>query len=132
MSVSLRSFKLRFADEHVRVVPKTDAAGCAFSGPGVDLRGADARAALAAAEPLLRVLAEFEPGIKVRSLSIDLERPRALASLEPATTSDGRPRAVRIDAGAAMQRLVSAAAPLLRLLEARASEALAARGARSE
>jgi hypothetical protein len=127
MPVSLRSFKLRFADEHVRVVPKTDASGCPFSGPGVDLRGRAARAALDAAEPLLRALAEFEPGITVRSISVDLERPRVLASLEPANASDPRPRAVRIEAGAALERLVSAAAPLVELLRARATEALAAR-----
>ena len=41
--MELRSFKLRLADEHVRVVPKTDAAGCPFSGPGVDLYGDVAR-----------------------------------------------------------------------------------------
>lgn len=126
----LRSFKLRFADEHVRIVPATDAAGCPFSGPGVDLRGEPAARAFALAEPLLAALAEAEPGIAVRSLAIDLERPRITASLEPsAPGADPRPRVVRIDGGALLRRLLDRSPALCDHLGREAAAALARRAA---
>lgn len=121
--MSLRSFKLRFADHHVRIVPSTDPSSCPFSGPGVDLRGEPAAAAFHAAAPLLAALAEFEPGIAVRSLAIDLERPRLTATLH----TEGRPRVVRIDEGPALQRLLKAAEPVIESLAAAAKQALEAR-----
>lgn len=132
----LRSFKLRFADEHVRIVPATDAAGCPFSGPGVDLRGEPAARAFALAEPLLAALAEAEPGIAVRSLAIDLERPRITASLDPSAPTpagaDPRPRVVRIDGGALLRRLLDRSPALCDHLGREAAAALARRAARAE
>jgi hypothetical protein len=130
----LRSFKLRFADEHVRIVPATDAAGCPFSGPGVDLRGEPAARAFELAAPLIAALAEAEPGVAVRSLAIDLERPRITATLEPAPASasaDPRPRVVRIDGGALLRRLLDRSPALCDHLGREAAAALARRAART-
>jgi hypothetical protein len=137
--VLLRSFKLRFADTHVRVVPATDGAGCPFSGPGVDLRGEEAARALSLGEALVSILAELEPGVRVRSLAVDLERPRVTATLDPldpgaraapARRPPGaaeRPRVVRLDEGAILDRLVDASRPLCAHLAGAAAAALARR-----
>lgn len=126
--MQIRSFKLRVADRHVRVVPKTDAEACPFSGPGVDLRGERASQALAAAGPLFEALASFEPGVVIRSLSFDFERERLLATLEPTTPdADPRPRVVRIDGGPALRALLPQATTLAAALSALAAPVLAAR-----
>ncbi|MBX3227847.1 MAG: hypothetical protein KIT84_22825 [Labilithrix sp.] len=100
----LLSYKLRFRDRHVRAVP------AGVTGPGVDLRGADADAALAAARPIVAWLEEREPGIEVRSISVNAKR--VLVSLE----STPRPRVLRFDppsanelrdAGAAAERIIA-------------------------
>jgi hypothetical protein len=123
----LRSFKLRLADRHVRIVPKTDATGCPFAGPGVDLFDEAAAEAFRLAAPLLATLAEFEPGIAVRSLAVDLERPRLTATLH----AEGRPRVVRIDAGPALTRLLDETPALAAYLAEAAGHALIVReGAR--
>lgn len=128
--MELRSFKLRIADRHVRVVPRTDARGCPFSGPGVDLRGADADDAFRAAAPLIAGLAEAEPGIAVRSIAVDLERPRVTATLDPTTPeADPRPRVVRVDEGPLLRRLIEASGPAVTALVAAATLALARRRA---
>jgi hypothetical protein len=124
----LRSFKLRIADCHVRIVPAKDERGCPFSGPGVDLRGEEALCAIEAAEPIARALRALEPGIVIRSVSIDLERPRLLATLAPTTPeADPRPRVVRIDDGPALRAILEASGPLQRLLLEAAYRAIAAR-----
>lgn len=128
--MQLRSFKLRLIDGHVRVVPMTDARGCPFSGPGVDLRGEPAAAAFRAAAPLFAALAAIEPGIVVRSVAVDLERPRVTASLEPASPgTEQRPRVVRVDEGPALQRLLATSSAVTALLTTSAEEALARREA---
>jgi hypothetical protein len=121
--VHLRSFKLRLADGHVRIVPGTDAAGCPFGGPGVDLLGAAADEAFRLAAPLLASLAEIEPGISVRSIAVDLDRPRLTATLH----AEGRPRVVRIDEGPTLTRLLAGTGPLATYLIQAAARALAAR-----
>ena len=121
--MQLRSFKLRLADEHVRIVPATDAAGCPFAGPGVDLRGDAARDALRMAAPILAALATFEPGVAVRSIAIDLERPRLTATLH----AEGRPRVVRMEAGPALTLLLESASDLVAHLADAAARALRAR-----
>jgi hypothetical protein len=127
--MELRSFKLRLADIHVRVVPKTDAQGCPFSGPGVDLRGQAAEEVFHAAAPLVAALATIEPGIVARSLAVDLERPRVTATLDPITPgADPRPRVVRIDEGPLLRRLLDASQAAIAHLSAAATAALAARG----
>lgn len=123
--IRFRSFKLRYTDGHVRAVVATDAEGCPFSGPGVDLRGDEASAIFAAAAPLLRLLAEVEPGIEVQSMAVDLERPRVTATLE---TTEARPRVVRIDGGALLERLIAKADGVLAALAVPVGEALARRG----
>jgi hypothetical protein len=126
--VELRSFKLRIADGHARVVPKTDARGCPFSGPGVDLRGADAEAAFLAAAPLLAALVAVEPGVTVRSIAVDLERPRVTATLDPTVPgADPRARVVRVDGGALLDRLIDAGGPAVEALKAAAAMMLARR-----
>ena len=124
-SLRLRSFKLRFTERHVRVVPAVGVDGCPFGGPGVDLFASDADAVFASAGPLLRMLASLEPGITVRSLSLDLERPRLLATLEPA--SGERPRVVRVDAGALLEQVLEQAEPLVVTLSAPVLRTLKAR-----
>ncbi len=123
--MSLRSFKLRIADGHVRIVPALDAAGCPFGGPGVDLFGAAAEEAFRLAAPLLAALAAFEPGIAVRSLALDLEKPRLTATLH----TDGKPRVVRLDAGPALNRLLETTPALAAYLDEAAAGAVAARDA---
>ena len=123
--VRLRSFKLRFFDHHTWIVPAIDNEGCAFAGPGVTLRGDEAARAFDLARPLLAALTRFEPGITVRAVSIDLERPRLLATLEPITPSrDARPRVVRADAGALLDEVLRDSGPLLAYLEEEAGSAL--------
>ena len=90
----LASYKLRFFDRHVRAVPTHDPDGCPFAGPGVDLRGAAADAVLELATPLRAWLEAREPGIALRSLSVDLARQRVLVTLEQAGE---RPRVLRFD-----------------------------------
>jgi hypothetical protein len=127
--VELRSFKLRVRDTHVRVVPKTDALGCPFAGPGADLFGADAEEAFRLAEPLLSALVAFEPGVVVRSLAVDLERPRVTATLDPTVPdADPRARVVRLDDGPMLRGLVRAADPLIAYLIQAAARCIAARG----
>jgi hypothetical protein len=126
--MELRSFKLRIADGHVRMVPKTDARGCPFSGPGVDLRGPAAEAAFRAAAPLIDVLAAIEPGIVVRSIAVDLERPRVTATLDPTTPeADPRPRVIRLDEGPALRRIIEASTAVTAHLTLAATAALESR-----
>ena len=106
----LASYKLRFHEDHVRAVPARDEAGCPFAGPGVDLRGDEARALFALATPFRAWLDAREPGVTLRSLSVDLAAPRVLITLEP-MAADQRPRVVRIDPPHAGE-LIAAAAPL--------------------
>jgi hypothetical protein len=125
--VRFRSFKLRFVDRRVRAVPLTDARGCPFAGPGVDVLGEEAESALAAAGPLVDALAAVEPGIVVRAVSVDLERPRVTASLEPQTAADPRPRVVRIDEGGLLESLLEASRAVEQSLSAPVAAALAGR-----
>ena len=108
----LASYKLRFHEDHVRAVPARDEAGCPFAGPGVDLRGDEARALFALATPFRQWLEAREPGVTLRSLSVDRAAQRVLITLEPdQRAADQRPRVVRIDPPHA-DELLAAAAPL--------------------
>jgi hypothetical protein len=104
----LASYKLRFHEDHVRAVPAKDEAGCAFAGPGVDLRGEEARTLFALATPFRDWLDAREPGVTLRSLSVDLVAQRVLITLEP-MAADQRPRVVRIDPPHAGELIVAAA-----------------------
>lgn len=94
--LTLASYKLRFHEHRVRAVPARDEAGCPFAGPGVDLLGADAAPLLALAAPFRAWLEAREPGVVLRSLSVDLVSRRVLITLQP-MTPDQRPRVVRVD-----------------------------------
>jgi hypothetical protein len=124
--IDLRSYKIRFHDRHVRAVPRTGLDGCPFAGPGVDLRAEEADAVIAAAAPVVAWLTEREPGVVVRSISIDKDAPRALATLEAVREHD-KPRVVRIDAPQASE-LVAAAAGAEAAIVRYAEAALSRRG----
>ena len=122
----IASFKLHFIERRARVVPRSDASGCPFVGPGVDLVGAQAAEVVALAGPLLAWLVAREP-VRVRTLSLDVGRRRLLATL----VAEPRPRVVKIDPGidpGASAQLVALSEPLLDRLGELAREALAARG----
>lgn len=67
-----------------------------FAGPGVDLRGAAAERAIAAAKPIEAWLLAREPGVVLRSLSVDRAKMRVLVTLEAAAKGE-RPRVLRFD-----------------------------------
>jgi hypothetical protein len=108
-ALTLASYKLQFHEDHVRAVPARDEAGCPFAGPGVDVRGDEAQAILALATPFRAWLEAREPGVTLRSLSVDLASQRVLITLEP--IAEQRPRVVRIDPPHS-DELLAAAAPL--------------------
>jgi hypothetical protein len=107
--IPLASYKLRFHERHVRAVPARDEAGCPFAGPGVDLLGAEAAPILDLAAPFRAWLEAREPGVALRSLSVDVASRRVLITLEP-MAPDQRPRVVRIDPPHADDLLASAGA----------------------
>ena len=89
-----------------------------FDGPGVDLRGEDAERVLALAKPMIAWLEAREPGIVMRSLSVDRAKQRVLVTL---AQQGDRPRALRfdppssteiIDAGAEAERVIAELAAL--------------------
>jgi len=123
--LALASFKLRFHDVHVRAVPARDLSGCPFAGPGVDLRGENARAVLTEVAPIRGWLEAREPGIVLRSLSMDLVKSRVLITLfdQAANQAADRPRVLRFDPPSANE-LEELAQPLLRALEQKVEEAL--------
>ena len=120
--------KLRPWDGHVHAVALTDLAGDPYDGPGTDLRGDAAERVFALARPMLEVLEELEPGLEVRSLSMDLPRQRVLLTAAP-ERGEPRPRVVRVDAGPLYDRLLAAAGPLLEDLTAQMAAVLARRHA---
>ena len=127
--LALASYKLRFHEGHVRAVPSRDESGCPFAGPGVDLRGDDARPVLELAGPFRAWLEAREPGVVLRSLSVDLASGRVLITLEPAA-AEQNPRVVRIDPPHS-DELLRDAAPLERALVLACTEKLRRRGDQS-
>jgi hypothetical protein len=103
-------------------VPSLGLDGCAFTGPGVDLRGEDADRAIAAAAPIEAWLAAREPGITLRSLSVDLRKMRVLVTLE----TGERPRVLRFDPPHATE-LVDLAREAERVIGEACAKRLAAR-----
>ncbi len=121
--MTLKSYKLHFTHIHVRIVPETDAAGCPFSGPGVDLRGELAREALSRAAPMLAWIEERERGMSVRSMSVDLNTQRVLVTFD---VGSARPVVVRVDRPASVDLIARGAALETHLIE-RSIEAIARR-----
>lgn len=94
----LASYRLGFRtpQARVRAVPARDEAGRPFAGPGVDLQGVEATALLDLAGPFRDWLEAREPGVVLRTLSVDRRSRRVLMTLVP-MTPDQRPRVVRVD-----------------------------------
>jgi hypothetical protein len=113
------SVKIRLRDGHIRVVPGRGLDGCPFGGPGVDLFDDDAARVIAAAAPLLAGLATLEPGVLVRSISVDFGRSRVLATLE----AEPKARVVHVT-GPLPERWLEAASELVPVLEAAVEKAL--------
>jgi hypothetical protein len=110
----LISYKIRYADRHVRAVPSEGLDGAPFTGPGVDLRGADADAVIEASRPMLAWLEAREPGVVVRSISVTCDPPRALVSL----AATPKPRAIRLDGPFAEELREAGRAAEARLIDA--------------
>lgn len=125
-ALRLRLFKLRFADEHCFIAVSHNAKGQKVNLPGVDLEGAEARAAFTAAAPLLAVIAKASSGATIRSISLNFERQRLLATLEADEGARG-PKVIRIDAGSEFDQVLLAAADVHAYLKQRAGERLAHR-----
>jgi hypothetical protein len=124
----IASFKLRFVDDHVRAVPERDARGCPFAGPGVDLRGDDAREIFALAAPIVAWLTLREP-VQMRTLSMDRQKRRLLVTAHAELPGE-RPRVIRIDEQSdpsSIADLLALAEPLVRRLGELAADALAKR-----
>ncbi len=133
-AVAFASYKLRFHESHVRALPLHDETGAAFAGPGVDLRGEDARAVLEGAAAVRAWLEAREPGIVLRALSIDRIARRAIVTLEPTGVEadvEGqptRPRVLRFD-GPYADELTALATDIERPLAVACLEALRRRRA---
>ena len=113
----VKSFKLRFEDCHVRIVPRS------FEGPGVDLRGEPASLAFAEASSMIEWIHERERGMKIRSLSADLDLQRVIVTFH---AEAGRPIAVRVDPPESIE-LLDRGAKLCAFLAERAKEAIGKR-----
>lgn len=118
-ALPIASFKLHFVGLHfvgprVRIVPRLDPSGRPFTGPGIDLMGAEAAAAIAVAQPVMAWLQAREQ-VQLRTRSLDIDRARLLVTVEAAP----RPRVIHIDpqvdAGGSTE-ILECAAPLLRHL----------------
>ena len=119
----VRSFKLRFHETHVRI------ALADWEGANVDVRGEDARACFALAEPVVAWLLSRQPSVKLRALSMDLDARRVLVSYEDAHGTAARkpqPMVLRIDASENGE-LFDRAAPLVLRLASLAAAKIAAR-----
>ena len=105
---SVRSFKLRFHETHVRVVTRDDV-------PGVDVRGDEAKRCFELARPMIAWLLAREPSVTLRAISVDVDARRVLVSFEDAhaTAARGpRPMVLRVEAPESSE-LIERGAPLL-------------------
>lgn len=118
----LASFKLRFFDEHVRVMP------AGFAGPGVDVRGEDAKRSFELAKDMIAWLLARQPSVVLRALSVEFESRRVLVSFEDAhaTGTRARPMVLRIDPPESSE-LIERAAPLTAHLATLARDAISKR-----
>jgi hypothetical protein len=119
---TVRSFKLRFHDTHVRIATEADV-------PGVDVHADEARRCFALAEPMVAWLLAREPSVTLRAMSVDLASGRVLVSFEDAhaTSRRGpRPMVLRIDPPESTE-LLEKAGPLLERLAVLATAAIARR-----
>lgn len=108
------SFKLNFVGPRVRIVPRFDPSGRPFTGPGIDLVGPEAAAAIAVAQPVMAWLQAREQ-VQLRTLSLDVDRVRLLVTVGAVP----RPRVIHIDPqvdAAGSTEILECAGPLLRHL----------------
>lgn len=124
MAAPIKTLKLRVHEAHARIVPTRDERGAPFDEPGVDAHGEHARAMVALAGPLFAWLEAREPGVVVRVVMLDLERRRAVVTLEAAP----RPRVVTL-VGASFEDFLTGAPALLDAASDVADRALRARRA---
>ncbi len=96
-SLRLRSWKALFDERRIRVVPRAHLDGRPFVDPGIDVLGEEARALSGILAPILEWFAAREPGATVRSLSFELDRGRALATLRFEEPGRGNVHALRVD-----------------------------------
>jgi hypothetical protein len=96
-ALRLRSWKALFDERRIRVVPRALSDGRPFLEPGIDVLGEAARALFGLLQPILDWFAAREPGATVRSLSFDLDRGRALATLRFDEPGRGHVQALRVD-----------------------------------
>jgi hypothetical protein len=118
----VRAFKLRFHETHVRITPDIDV-------PGVDVHGDDARRCFTLAQPMIDWLLAREPSVKLRALSVDLDKRRVLVSFEDAhavATRLVRPMVLRVEPPESSE-LIERAASLIAHLESLAAAAIARR-----
>jgi hypothetical protein len=119
----LTSFKLRFHETHVRILPAD------FDGPGVDVHGDAARACFELAKPMIEWLLQREPSVKLRAMSVDLGTRRVLVSFEDAhavATRKIAPIVLRVEPPESSE-LIDRAGPLVTRLETLAAVAIAKR-----
>lgn len=100
--------KLRPVDTHCHLVADDGR-------PGLDLRGDEARAAFAHAEPLFARVAQKQPGA-LRALSVDFRARRLLATVS--VPGAAKPAVVRLD-GPELRAALEATEPLWAHLRAR-------------
>jgi hypothetical protein len=121
--MKLASFKLRFHETHVRIMPAD------FDGPGVDVHGDEALKCFELGKPMIEWLLQREPSVKLRAMSVDLVKRRVLVSFEDAhavATRVTRPIVLRVEPPESSE-LIDRGALLVARLETLAAEAIARR-----
>ncbi|MBK6691497.1 MAG: hypothetical protein IPG50_04740 [Myxococcales bacterium] len=108
----LVSLKLLLHERRARVVPRQGQDGAPFVGPGVDLLNERFETLVRLCPPLFQWFSAREPGIALRSLSLDFVSPRLLATYFPAGVAEGdKPFVMRVDAPQVYE-LLTLASPL--------------------
>jgi hypothetical protein len=126
VEITITSFKLRYAETHVRILPRTYR-GLAFEGPGVDLRGAEASLLLEMGMPIVAWLKARDPSVDVRGISCSFEKKQVLISYQAGEgIAASKPIALKIHAPES-EELLALTAPMLSLLKEAARSRLARR-----
>jgi hypothetical protein len=125
-AIEIGSFKLRFRDGHVRIMPAI-AFGLPFLGPGVDLLGDEAARVLALGKPLKDWLLARDPSVRVRAISCDYESRVVIISYEAdAGVAAQKPIALKLRAPES-EELLTMTDALRTELQERAKEKLSRR-----
>jgi hypothetical protein len=125
--ITLASFKLRYKETHVRIVPATFK-GARFEGPGVDVLGAEASMLLEMGMPIVAWLKARDPSVEVRGISCRLDQKQVLISYQAGEgIAASKPIALKIHAPES-EELLALTAPMLPHLKHAAQTRLALRG----